>query len=552
MTFKPTDEQVAIVDTCATGGNLVIDAAAGSGKTSTLKLIAAAAGRRRGLYLAYNRAIKDDAAKSFASTVRCMTSHGLAYQPMATRYRHRLGGARIPAQQAAQILRINDPVRLAPDLAPLGPQQLARIATATVARFCMSADEQPNAGNVPHINGLEDGAVRAELVAAIVPIAGKVWADIQDPGGRLRFEHDHYLKMFQLTRPQLSVDYLLVDEAQDLNPLVQAIVGYQTDAQVILVGDRCQQLYAWRGAVDAMSTFVGPRLALTQSFRFGHEIAEEANKWLTLCRADIRVRGFDPVPSVVEPIAAPRAILCRTNGAAIGRVISSLNAGRRTALVGGGGDLARMARAAADLMSGRPTDHPELLAFGSWREVQDYVAMDSAGADLAVFVKLIDDHGPDALIAVTNRLVDETRADTIVSTAHRSKGREWDTVAIAGDFREPKPNEDGSRGDVTREDAMLAYVAVTRAKLGLDREGLTWVDEYLPRAIVPAQHRIADLLDESSLGTPEAVRADWESDERPVEPHPHCRRCGSPWNRCPCDPVARRRFYELAQISVGA
>jgi superfamily I DNA/RNA helicase len=52
-------------------------------------------------------------------------------------------------------------------------------------------------------------------------------------------------------------------------------------------------------------------------------------------------------------------------------------------------------------------------------------------------------------------------------TAHKAKGREWETVRIAGDFRKDK---------VSREEAMLAYVAVTRAKLVLDREGLAWVD----------------------------------------------------------------------------
>lgn len=35
---------------------------------------------------------------------------------------------------------------------------------------------------------------------------------------------------------------------------------------------------------------------------------------------------------------------------------------------------------------------------------------------------------------------------------------------------------------IAREDAMLAYVTVTRAKLALDRSGLAWADRYTPGA----------------------------------------------------------------------
>ncbi len=562
----PTDEQAAIIDACLDGQNLVIEAAAGSGKTSTLKMVAAATGRR-GMYLAYNRAIKDDAIRSFPSSVRCVTSHGLAFGPVATRYKHRLGGPRVPAQRAAGILGVNEPVRLDKDLAPLAPVQLVRLATATVGRFCHSAADEITDKHVPYLPGLEPKPIRDALAAAVVPIARKIWADIQHPDGQLRFEHDHYLKMYQLARPTIDVDYLLVDEAQDLNPVVQAIVGYQTNAQVILVGDQYQQLYKWRGATDAMATFAGRRLRLTQSFRFGHAVAAEANKWLQVLDADLRVRGFDKVHSTVGPLTDPTAILCRSNGGALGRVIDALDKGRRVALVGGGGDIRRLAEAAVALKSGRPCDHPELLAFSNWAQVQDFVEHDSTGSDLKVFVDLIDRHGPDAIISLTNRLTDENRADVVVSTSHKAKGREWDRVQIATDFREPKPNPDGSPGEIAPEDAMLAYVSVTRAKQVLDREGLAWVDRYLPGA----WHSVDDLIEASSLGSSEAValraesraaveltgmpeeQADWDADEVPAGPVvSHCLRCGS--DTCPCDPTTRRRWYALVglPLPVGA
>jgi hypothetical protein len=541
--LKPTPEQEAILEAAATGEGLTIEAAAGSGKTTTLKMLARQT-PSWGLYLAYNRAIKDDAQRSFPSTVDCKTSHGLAYGPVATRYRHRLGGPRIPARIVAQVLGINEPVQLAKDLAPLAPQQLARMATATVARFCHSADDEPAARHVPLYPGLEDRAVRAELAKAVVPLAAKAWADIQDPDGRLRFDHDHYLKMYQLSRPRLAVDFLLVDEAQDLNPVVQAIVGYQSDAQVILVGDRCQQLYAWRGAVDAMATFPGRRLALTQSFRFGDAVAEEANKWLAILDAGLRVRGYDQVRSVVGPVADPDAVLCRTNGTALARVMDSLDQGRRTALVGGGGEIAKLARAAAELQSGRPCDHPELIAFASWSEVQDYVQQDKTASDLKVFVDLVDKWGPETLLPVVDRLVDERRAEVVVSTGHKAKGREWGSVAIATDFREPKPNDDGSPGEIAREDAMLAYVSVTRAKLALDRSGLAWVDAYVPRNL-PISDVDGNLVD---LGDAPEWRSELVDEAVPVPGF--CYRCGGEPCRS-CDPGEATRWSAITGLPAG-
>ena len=76
-------------------------------------------------------------------------------------------------------------------------------------------------------------------------------------------------------------------------------------------------------------------------------------------------------------------------------------------------------------------------------------------------------------------IADERGADVILSTAHKAKGREWRSVQIAGDFREPKEDDDGQQREVPRAEMMLSYVAVTRAKLALDPAGVAWIDKYL-------------------------------------------------------------------------
>ncbi|MDG4832394.1 UvrD-helicase domain-containing protein [Solwaraspora sp. WMMD1047] len=547
MSHKPTHEQQQIIDAARTGDDLTIEAGAGTGKTSTLKMLARDQSRRRGAYLAYNKAIAVDAAKSFPSSVVCKTAHSFAYGAVGRDYAHRLKAPRMPAGEAAGILGINEPVKVGE--VTFSYQQLARLVTETIQRFCYSADDRIQRMNVPLINGV-DKAGQAELARYLVPIAQRAWdEDITSREGRLRFTHDCYLKMWILSKPVIHADYVLLDEAQDSNPAVAGLVSDQP-AQRILVGDRSQAIYGWRGATDAMATFDGQRFQLSQSFRFGPAVAAEANKWLSLLDAPLRLTGYDAIPSRIGALGdAADAVLCRSNGGAIGQVMSALGAGRRVALVGGGNEIRRMAEAAERLQAGRPTDHPELFAFTSWREVRDYVEHDAAGSDLRVFVRLIDKHGAREVMRVCDALVDERCADVVVSTAHKAKGREWPTVRIAADFPEPKPDSDtGETPSPAREEAMLAYVAVTRAQDVLDREGLAWVDRHVvgaarvhdPAAIMPdapddTAPDIGDLIEASSLGTPEAKalreearsvlageltgmpeeQADWDADQAP-------------------------------------
>ncbi len=65
--FAPTPEQLAIVD-ASDSGTLAAKAFAGAAKTSTLVLVAkrASQARRRSLYLAFNRAIAEEASRKFA------------------------------------------------------------------------------------------------------------------------------------------------------------------------------------------------------------------------------------------------------------------------------------------------------------------------------------------------------------------------------------------------------------------------------------------------------------------------------------------------------
>lgn len=471
---RPTDEQQAIIDACQTGDHLIIEAGAGTGKTSTLKMLAAANPTRRGIYLAYNRAIADDAKASFPSSVACATAHSFAFRAIGRQYADRLNGPRVLARETARILGIVGPYRVSKERV-LTADQLARIVMETVGRYCHSADSAIGQHHVPRKPGLDDDESMATLSQLVAPYARCAWEDITSQDGRLKFAHDHYLKMWQLSGPRLPADYVLLDETQDANPAIADIVTRQ-NAQQVLVGDRSQAIYGWRGAVNAMVDFPGRRFELSQSFRFGQAIADEANKWLTLLGAPLRLTGCGPAESEVRELDLPAAILCRTNAEAVARVMLASRVGRRPAMVGGGAEVRALAEAAVTLRAGLGTGHSELLAFRTWSELQEYVEHDEAGADLKVFVRLVDTHGPKAIIQTVDGLVDERLADVVISTAHKAKGREWDTVQVASDFYMPK--------ELWAGELMLAYVAVTRARLTLDRGGLAWVDGWLPEEAI--------------------------------------------------------------------
>jgi len=523
---KPTQEQQAVIDTfqSADRPSLVVQAGAGCGKSSTLKMAAKTQPHRSGLYVAYNRALVSEARTSFPASVDCRTAHSLAFGPVGRHYIDRIKGPRVPAWRAAEILGLRSAVQLADNLPPLAPKTLARLVKETVDRFLNSADPEPGMQHVGRIDGYSWADNKA-LAQYLQPYARKAWEDLQlTRGGQLKVTHDVYLKIYQLSRPRINVDYVLLDEAQDLSPVMASLFHYQEHAQRIMVGDSAQAIYGFRGAIDAMRKFVADRqLTLSQSFRFGPQIAAEANKWLELLDAPLRLRGFEQTVSTVGPVDGPQAILCRSNSGALAQVMQAAATGRRAALVGGGEEIKRLAEAAQDLMGGRATDHPELVAFTTWDQVREHATLDEASGSLQVLVKLIDDNGPEKIIEVVDKLADEDTADVVVSTAHKAKGREWDSVRIAGDFREPRIDPVTGETKLLADELMLAYVAVTRPRLALDRQGLAWVDWLTLATRQPELSGIARRAELATLGLAreaEEELADEPEGLQPTTPEP--------------------------------
>src|SRR5260370_11428706 len=82
----------------------------------------------------------------------------------------------------------------------------------------------------------------------------------------------------------------MLDEAQDADPVILGLLERHKGARII-VGDKYQQLYQWRGAVNALSRMRSDsaELSLTRTVRFGPGAAEWANPALEIICGKLRI-----------------------------------------------------------------------------------------------------------------------------------------------------------------------------------------------------------------------------------------------------------------------
>lgn len=463
--MKLTNEQQNAVDEFLTERDVKVVAYAGAGKTSTLVAMANADENRGGLYIAFNKRIAEEADQKFPFNVRCSTAHSLAWRVISKQY-EKEKMSKNPRMADAGVRQFSW----------ASPANSREVVARTLRNFMQSdrseltARDVPNLLNMGFVQAADDNADKA-MRREVARTALEVWERMVDRRNRLPLGHDGYLKLWAMSKPTIPTDVLFMDEAQDLNPVLVGVVEKQ-NCQVVSVGDPHQQIYEWRGAIDALERLDGKRCRLTQSFRFGERIATEANRMLVKLGETHPLQGTEEVDwtgsyKKEEPILHVNAILCRSNGGVIRHAADAFDNEKEVFIPGGVEELKAWVQDAARLDAGLPAYPGELMGFKNWTEVKEF-AQTVDGSHLAVFVRLYEDYGEKELLRILNRVLKEPddRALTI-STTHKAKGLEWDSVAISEDFMIGASENDGSRKKVPASQVRLLYVAMTRAKAQL-------------------------------------------------------------------------------------
>jgi len=474
-----TNEQQEIVNTDC---NIVINAVAGSGKTSTLiEYAKSRSANSKILYLAFNKTVKTEALQKFAkaevTNVRVETAHSLAYDFVVKGSQYKV----VPGYKAHELC----------DLLSIksGDRQVDFVIGNHVSKFlsyyCNSKLEK--------IQELDYAATITDPKA--VSFAKNLYSTIEHftreafmkmEKGEIGITHDFYLKKFQLAKAVLDFDYILFDEGQDASAAMLDVFLRQKGRQII-VGDMHQQIYGWRYAINSLQQVDFANYHLSNSFRFNDEVALIANKilgwkkYLDLSPA-VKINGV----GIPGEINLSHAVLGRTNLGLLLQAISKWQQGQINKIHFEGNinsyTFADDGASLYDVLSlyngKRGAIRDKLIAeMKSLKELEEYIEKTEDNS-LAMIVEVVKEFGnklPSLINELKSHHVPKEEAEMIFSTVHKCKGMEYDEVILISDFiteekikRNTRPNQEGKMPEVNKnklaEEVNILYVAATRAK----------------------------------------------------------------------------------------
>ena len=447
---------------------IVAEAFAGSGKTTMAIRYAAARPSSSILYICFGKANQLNAAARFSKNTECRTGHSLAYGAVGHKFK-------ISKSWKARDLASESNL----------DNRMAGMVVDTLGKFFSSTQLTPSIEHVAEIADKWD--LKPSELGAVLSQSKFIWSKLQMPSTGMSMPPDGYLKLWALSKPNLSkYSHIILDEAQDTNPVMIEVVQRQNHATRLIVGDRHQSIYLFRGAVNAMEQFAASGatvLKMPKSYRFGTEIAAKASAVLSFFKGeDTAIIGAGP--SGAQQIGGKKAVLARTNAGVLEAAAEVL--GRGTHWVGGIESYRIEMMLDSFLLKSNKHSQirdPYFAKFQSWDEYVEQVES-TKDAEGRMLISMNEKYGKDIPYLTTcfrqNALPTEAGAKLVLSTVHRAKGLDFDSVVIADDFDATGkaldefrllPNEPLSPG--MAQEMNLLYVAITRAKQSLKLNAAT-------------------------------------------------------------------------------
>lgn len=480
MNFTPSPRQQAIFDHAVEPQSLIVDAVAGSGKTTTLvellkrlpndpdSILPPAV-----LFLAFNKLIAETLATRCPKTVLCKTFHSVGLAALS---------ASLPKR----------------------PQIEARKVPKIV--FEMTEKDNPDVAAIIKLVSLAKGSL------LLPDSSDSLWEDIirhydvvlEEPRQSLRtakraleksnadltqIDFDDMLYLSVIRKAAFSrYDYIMVDEAQDTNDVQIEMLRLMSTAKTkfVFVGDPHQAIYGFRGAnSDAMdrikSAFNCDTLPLDVSYRCSRSVVEKAQTYVPHIKpADNAPLGLCQTLSKYHEghFQPGTAILCRNTAPVVGFAYQLLKRDIRCLIRGRDigaqlcGIIKKMRADSIDCLIDR---------LNEWRsrEVQRAAQDQNETAIerihdqhecLTFFIEQLpeDRRTVDCLLNRITALFtdDENKGVVTLSTVHKAKGLEWDEVFIL-DAPKLMPSRFAKLPWQQVQERNLIYVAITRAKLNL-------------------------------------------------------------------------------------
>lgn len=451
-----TEEQLKIIK--SDDNFMYIIAFAGTGKTTTLKAYAEERPIQKILYVAYNDSVVKEAKRKFPSNVEVLTSHSLAYRNLGYKYKHKLSSyIKIHDIRKTLLLKRNTNSII-----------IAKKVLEGIEKYCYSS--YVNINDTYHM--VSDIPCSKNKYLNFVK---RIWEKMENLNSDFPVLHDFYLKKFELVSPKLNYDAILFDEAQDANPATKSLILKQRiykKMNILFVGDRHQEIYNFRGSQNALNTKNNNEYSLTQSFRFGKNIENVANILIkNLKNEKLSIKGNENIKDFVDNYQShyKTAIISRTNAMVIANAMKAAEENRKIFFVGGirSYNFAKLLDIDALYNSNK-----KLIKDFSIKNYKDFNELEKNSKleennELIFLCNVVKKYGDklrNSINKINSLIVHDMKiADIILTTAHKSKGLEFEQVILSNDYNKFFDKNDKIKQNIKNEEINILYVALTRA-----------------------------------------------------------------------------------------
>ncbi|MGL4792443.1 MAG: UvrD-helicase domain-containing protein [Aeromonas jandaei] len=448
----------------------MVNACAGSGKTTTLKALFEQHPDKKILYIVYNKSMADEAKRDIKlPNVDIYTFHSLAYNRVnvGKYYKEKLSNSYTAIDIIEDLGLHQKDYKYAYDLRTMWQEFLVS-GKRTIAEF---VDEK-----YPfHSNRLK-----------IIRDIRRIFNAKQDINNKAKIEHDFYVLLFYLFDMKLSeYDMLAVDEAQDSSHIILNLFK-NFEGIKIAVGDKRQNIYAYRNTVnmfDHVDNAVD--MPLDESHRVSQEIADICSMMYgQLIGENFDMTGTNSKNIIVNMVNPNNrhAIICRNNSTMLFYAIEAYERGQKLYFEGGFdsckfGDyldfywFKRGKRGSKFRVS-------ILNQMKNWEELIEYMK-ETDDEDLKTIMQIVMKYGDELPQLLDNiRRVSvrhKHESDVMMSTIHKSKGMTIDIpLIVANDVADIAALYDVKRHmskqawdkriPAVRDHLNVLYVALTRGK----------------------------------------------------------------------------------------